>query len=253
MLEAKHVSVAYGKIKILDDVSFRADKGDWLMIVGPNGAGKSTMIDAVSRGVDYEGSILLDGQDIRHISARQRARNMGVLRQNHFVSYAFTVGEVVRMGRYARGGLFMQERGGEEQVERALEMTGLRDIEQQSVLTLSGGELQRTFIAQLFAQDPKLLLLDEPSNHLDLVYQQQIFELISRWIRETGNTVISVVHDLSLARKYGTHALMLHKGRVKGSGEARKVLTRERLAEVYEIDVYSWMQEMLSQWEEQEK
>jgi iron complex transport system ATP-binding protein len=116
-------------------------------------------------------------------------------------------------------------------------------------LTLSGGELQRTFLAQLFAQNPQLLILDEPTNHLDLVYQKQTFELIRKWIEKTGGAVISVVHDLSLAKAYGTDALLLDKGQVIASGRIDKVLTSEKLSHVYSMDVYKWMNKMLSGWQ----
>jgi iron complex transport system ATP-binding protein len=129
-------------------------------------------------------------------------------------------------------------------------MTGMEPFRKQSVLTLSGGELQRTFLAQLLTQDPQLLILDEPTNHLDLVYQKQIFELIKSWIKDTGRAVISVVHDLSLAKAYGTHALLLDRGRVVSSGETGEVLTSEHLNSVYSMDVRAWMRQMLSQWDE---
>ena len=120
---------------------------------------------------------------------------------------------------------------------------------QRSALTLSGGELQRAFLAQVFAQDPKLLLLDEPTNHLDLVYQKQVFALIQDWLKKGHRAVVSVVHDLSLAKAYGSHALLLDRGRVFAFGTVKEVLTRENLARVYKMDVYEWMQRMLEQWE----
>ena len=120
----------------------------------------------------------------------------------------------------------------------------------QSVLTLSGGELQRTFLAQAFAQDPKLLLLDEPTNHLDLLYQKQVFAILSDWLKTPGRAVVSVVHDLSLARAYGTKALLMDRGRAVAQGRAAEVLSKENLREVYQMDVHAWMRKMLSQWDE---
>ena len=118
------------------------------------------------------------------------------------------------------------------------------------MLTLSGGELQRTFLAQVLAQDPKLLLLDEPTNHLDLIYQKQIFALISSWLREPGRAVVSVVHDLSLARSFGTDALLMDHGRQIAHGSAAQVLTPERLNAVYGMDVPAWMRSLYAQWAE---
>ena len=131
---------------------------------------------------------------------------------------------------------------------QALSLTGLTELAGQSVLTLSGGELQRTFLAQLFAQNPKLLILDEPTNHLDLVYQKQIFALIQQWLKDSGRAVISVVHDLSLARAYGTHALLLDKSKAICYGTVGEVFQSELLNKAYGMDVRQWMQTMLGQW-----
>ena len=133
---------------------------------------------------------------------------------------------------------------------RALEQTGLADKRGASVLELSGGEVQRVFLAQVLAQGPRLLLLDEPANHLDLSCQQQIFGLIREWLRQPGRAVLSVVHDLSLARAYGTHAELMHQGRCAARGPVNEVMTPEQLRAVYGMDVYAWMRRMLACWQE---
>ncbi len=253
MLEIDNLTVRYGERTVIDDVSLSVRPGQWLMVVGPNGAGKSTLINAVSQNTAFSGTVRLNGTDIRKIKQQDFARRVGVLTQNHYVGYSFTVEEIVRMGRYAYApGIFTKESGDDRAlVERALEMTGIEPIRKQSVLTLSGGELQRTFLAQIFAQNPRLLILDEPTNHLDLVYQQQVFDLIKDWIREGPRAVMSVVHDLSLARIYGTDALLMDRGRVAAYGSIDEVLSPDNLRSVYSMDVYGWMQKMLSQWDEQ--
>ena len=181
-----------------------------------------------------------------------RARAIGVLAQNHFVGYGFTVEEVVRLGRFAyAGGVFGRSQEDDAgHVEQALTLTGLQDKRRQSVLTLSGGELQRTFLAQVLAQDPKLLLLDEPTNHLDLIYQKQIFALIGQWLQTPGRAVVSVVHDLSLARAFGTDALLMDSGRKIALGRANDVLTPANLDRVYGMDVAAWMRGLYRQWAE---
>ena len=249
MLSVQHVSVRYGERTVVSDLSFSLQEGQWLMLVGPNGAGKSTLIEAVSQGVRYTGDILLEGRDIRTYRPAQLARRLGVLAQRNAVGYAYTVEEVVSLGRYAYG--FPGARGddGRAQVEQALALTGLTGLRRASVLTLSGGELQRTFLAQVFAQNPRLLLLDEPANHLDLVYQKHIFSLIGQWLREPGRAVMSVVHDLSLARRYGTHAVLMDSGRCAAQGAIGDVLTPDRLEAVYGMDVYGFMRDMLAQWQ----
>ena len=250
MLKGNHITVRYGEHTVVDDVSFTLQEGQWLMLVGPNGAGKSTLIETISQGVPYTGSIELGGQDIRRSKPAPLARKIGVLSQKNSVGYGYSVEEVVGLGRYAYTSSFLSNRddGGKDQVDRALELTGLTELRKSSVLTLSGGELQRTFLAQVFAQNPQILILDEPANHLDLVYQKHIFSLIAQWLKEPGRAVLSVVHDLSLARRYGTHAVLMNRGKCVTQGEINAVLTPENLRNVYDMDVYAWMNEMLEQW-----
>ncbi|MEL7610785.1 MAG: ABC transporter ATP-binding protein [Bacillota bacterium] len=251
MLEVKNLSVKYGSLTIVRDLSFSLEEKQWLMIVGPNGAGKSTLVNAVAQGIPYEGSVLYEGKDVARLKPSQRAKNIGVLAQNHHIEYSFTVEELVRLGRYAHSpGIFSSRNDEDEQkINFALELTGLLPIRNQSMLTLSGGELQRAFLAQLFAQDPKILILDEPTNSLDLLYQKQVFELIGGWVRTPGHAVISVVHDLSLAKLYGTHALLLSKATPAIRGTIEQVLTGEILREAYGMDVNGWMRNMLGRWQ----
>ena len=251
MLEVRGLTVRYGAFTIVDGLSFHVREGEWLMIVGPNGAGKSTVLGAVTQAVPYTGSVLLDGENVKKMKPAQRARKMGVLMQKNFAGYAFTVEEVVRLGRYAYAPGVRSGHGAEdtEAVEEALKRTGLTAQRGQSVLTLSGGELQRTFLAQVLAQRPRLLLLDEPTNHLDLVYQKQVFALVGEWLRTPGRAVVSVVHDLSLAKAFGTRALLLDHGKTAATGPVGEVLCPEKLDGVYNMDVSAWMRKMLGQWE----
>ena len=251
MLKAENVTVRYGEHTIVDNLSFHLQEGQWLMLAGPNGAGKSTLIHAVSQIAPYTGRITLAGKDIRRYKPTQLAQKIGVLAQQNNVGYSYTVEEVVGLGRYAhsKGFLAGKDDDGEARIENALALTGLTELRKASVLTLSGGELQRTFLAQVFAQDPEILILDEPANHLDLVYQKHIFSLIQQWLRQSGRAVLSVVHDLSLAKKYGTHAVLMNRGKCISQGRLEDVLTPDNLNSVYDMEVYSWMREMLNQWQ----
>ena len=252
MLDALNVTVRHGSLAVLDSVSFGLKEGQWLMVAGPNGAGKSTLVNAISQGLPYQGTVCYKGQDVKRMRPAALAREMGVLSQSHHVEYGFSVEEIVRLGRYAhRAGRFsFTDDQEEEKVCAALTMTDMLPLRKQSVLTLSGGELQRVFLAQVFAQDPNLIILDEPTNYLDLKYQKQMFELIDAWVKQPGKAVISVVHDLSLARAYGTHALLLNQGKLAAYADNRAVLSKENLQAVYGMDVQEWMQNMLSQWTE---
>ena len=254
MLKAEHLTVRYGEKTALKDLSMQVREGEWWTIVGPNGAGKSTLAGALGKTVSYEGTITLEEKDIRQIPQQEYARTVGVLSQNHSAVYGFTVEEVVSLGRYARHTGFLRkgDPDGAAKIDEALKLTGLADMRKRNMLTLSGGEAQRVFLAQVFAQDPRVLILDEPANHLDLKYQQHIFSLIGEWLKEPGRAVLSVVHDLSLARRYGTHAVLMNGGKSISQGRIDEVMTSDHLQHVYGMDVYEWMREMLSQWNAQE-
>ena len=247
MLEAENLTVRYGVHEIVRNVSFSVEEGQWFMLVGPNGAGKSTILNAISGGAAYTGRIRCMGSDIRHFSRRELARTMGILSQGHSVSYGFTVKEVVALGRYAHRNESPAEK--ERHIQSAMEITGITDLADKSVLHLSGGELQRTFLAQVFAQDPKILILDEPTNHLDLIYQKHIFEVVRNWLAQGGRSVISVVHDLSLVQAFGTHAMLMDKGHAAAQGLVRDVFFGPVLNRAYGMDVREWMRTMLKQWE----
>ncbi|MEG1242854.1 MAG: ABC transporter ATP-binding protein [Oscillospiraceae bacterium] len=250
MLEIANLGVEFGGLKILDDISFSLESGQWLMLVGPNGAGKSTIVNSIAGGCPHSGTILLEGENIAAMKPALLAQKLGFLSQSHNVGYSFTVKEVVALGRYAysRGFFGKGDVEGKKQIDEALALTGLSDFAERSVLSLSGGELQRCFLAQLFAQNPKLLVLDEPTNNLDLLYQKQVFELLQDWISQPGRAVISVVHDLSLARAFGTHALLLDKGKIVAQGKAAEVISDENLRSVYGMDVGEFMRSLLAQW-----
>jgi len=252
LLEAAHVSVRYGEADALRDAGFTLDAGEWLMVTGPNGAGKSTLLNAVAQSLPSQGTITYRGREVRSMKPRERARYIGVLAQSYAVGYAFTVEEVVRLGRYAYAPHVFSRKSGDdgEYVAAALAMVGLDGMRDKPVTALSGGELQRVFLAQVLAQDPAILLLDEPSSHLDLKFQKELFELLQDWLKGEGRAVISVVHDIGLAKAYGTRALLLKNGRMLACGGTEEVLSRERLAEAFELDVYAWMRGLGRQWEE---
>ena len=185
------------------------------------------------------------------MSPRDRARHMGVLAQHSGAYAAFTVAQVAAMGRYAhgQGRLFPKDPQAGQRIQQALRFAGMEALADRSILTLSGGELQRAFLAQVMAQDPNLLLLDEPGNHLDIPYQSRLFDGIARWLRAAPNrAAISVVHDLSLARAFGSHALLLAAGRQAAFGPVAQALSPPRLQAAYGMDVCAWMQRLARGW-----
>ncbi|MBQ9324666.1 MAG: ABC transporter ATP-binding protein [Clostridia bacterium] len=251
MLTVDHLSVSYRKdLQAVRDVSFCLEEGQWLMLCGPNGAGKTSVLHAITRTVPFSGSVIVMGKDLRTLSHRQLARNLGMLSQVHSVNYAYTVEDIVRLGQYAhrQGLLSSGNRHEEDRTQEALTVTGMLPFRSQSILTLSGGEVQRAFLAQVFAQNPAILLLDEPANHLDLIYQKQIFGLIQSWLQVPGRAVLSVVHDLTLARRFGTHAILMDQGTILTKGTIDAVFTPAHLNAAYHMDVYAWMRENLRVW-----
>ncbi|MBR1710270.1 MAG: ABC transporter ATP-binding protein [Clostridia bacterium] len=252
MLSLNSVSVCINGHSILSDVTLSLAEGQWLMLAGPNGAGKSTLIRAISGAVPYTGQISLSGRDLRQMSSALRARQIGILAQVNSVAYDYTVEEIVSLGRYAHRKTPFSPftKSDTLSIEDALSLTGIQHLRHKSMLHLSGGECQRVFLAQVFAQNPNILILDEPTNHLDLTYQQQIFGLITSWVQHPNRAVLSVVHDLALARKYGTHALLLHNGHIAAYGRPEEVFTARHLNPVYEMDVAHFMQELYKPWEQ---
>ncbi len=244
MLEVTDLTVNISGSNIVDQLSFTVSEGQWLMVVGPNGAGKTTAIRALAGDVAYIGTAVFDGKSIKNMRAAERASCIGVLSQTNAVGYAFSVEEIVRLGCYAH----KDKSKDNEAVEAALTATGLKELRDHSVMTLSGGERQRTFLAQVLAQDPRLLILDEPATYLDPAYQKQTFEMIGKWLESPGRAVISVVHDLTFARMYGSHALLMNEGRRVAYGPACEVLTDENFKKVYGMDIGGWMREMLNAW-----
>lgn len=249
MLAVRDVSVRYQGFLALSGASFDLQSGQWLMVLGANGAGKSTLLSAVAQTVPYQGQVLLHGKEARGIKSRAFARQVAVLRQSHGVGYAFSVEQLVSLGRYAHQGPFIdQDAAGPQKITEALQLCGLLDKRCQNVQTLSGGELQRAFLAQVFAQDAPLLLLDEPTSHLDLRYQRELFDIISIWLKTPGRAVLAVVHDLLLARRYGSHGVLLKSGQMVAAGSLEAVLTHKHLSYAYGMDVAGWFHQLYQPW-----
>ncbi len=251
MLEIEGLSVKIGERKILDNVSFSLVEHDIFIVMGPNGAGKTTLFKAIMGVIPHDGKVWLNKTDIKTINNKELAKTIGVLTQKHQLQFAHTVYDVVSLGRYAyQKGIFSSlEKEDKKRIDESLELTGIYNIKDQSVLTLSGGELQRTFLAQLFAQNPGILILDEPTNNLDLQYQIAIFDIIKEWVKGKNRAVLAAVHDLNTAYSYGNKALLINEGRVYVKGAVNEVLTRENLRDIYKVDVIDWMQNLLKYWE----
>jgi iron complex transport system ATP-binding protein len=233
-LEARGIGVRLGGTTILDDVALVVEPGAWGAIVGPNGAGKSTLLRAVVGLVRHSGQVLLDGVDLDRAAPRRRAVEVGYAPQVPLLPEAITVREYVLLGRTPYRSLLTAPGAGDRSVvDVALERLDLTALASRNLRTLSGGERQRAVLARALAQQPRLLLLDEPTASLDLGHAQQVLELVDRLRAEEGLTVLSTLHDLTLAGQYADHLTLLAGGRVVASGAPREVLTAEALATHY--------------------
>jgi iron complex transport system ATP-binding protein len=240
MLEIRDLTLSYGERVALRDVSLSLARGELLGVVGPNASGKSSLIRAITRVVPpLRGEVWLDGSPVRHLSQRELALRVAVVPQNPYLPEAFTALEVVLMGRTPHLGLLQSEgRADWAAVRRALEQTDAWDLADRRIGELSGGERQRVVVARALAQETPLLLLDEPTAHLDVGHQAAILELVRRLCRSEGKAVLAVVHDLTLASQYCDRLAMLSEGRLVAQGSPHEVLSPEVLASVYRTRVW---------------
>lgn len=251
MLELNCVSAGYDGTKVLHHISFTLPRGENLCVLGPNGCGKTTLIRAIAALIPFEGSITLDGQNICRLKRREIASRIAVMSQIPSLYFSYTIYDTVMLGRYHRiksSFLGKPEKEDREVVERCLATTGLLDLAKRELSTLSGGQLQRVFLAQTLAQDPQIILLDEPTNHLDMKHQIELVSYLRQWSCEAGHTVIGVLHDINLALRLTDHVLFLKDGRIAGMGRAEEIMTRPFLQQVYDMDVWQYMHESYQQW-----
>ena len=240
MLKISGLTVTYGEIVALRGVSLSLAGGELLGVVGPNGSGKSTLVRAITRVVPpVEGAIQLDGESAAALPQRELARRVAVVPQNPYLPDAFTVLEVALMGRTPHLGLLQSEsRADLAAVRRALEQTDTWCLAHRRMGELSGGERQRVVVARALAQETPLLLLDEPTAHLDVGHQAAVMDLVRRLCRAQGTAVLAIVHDLTLASQYCDRLVMLNEGRVVAEGAPHEVLSPEVLSSVYGAKVW---------------
>jgi iron complex transport system ATP-binding protein len=225
------VTVDVAGKRLVDHVDLDIGPGRWCSVVGPNGAGKTTLVRAVLGLVPHEGTVTVGGLDLRGMHAAERSRVVALVPQHPAVPPGMTVGDYVMLGRTARLALFQAEsRADHQAVLAVLEELDLTGYSGRPLSSLSGGERQRAVLARALAQGAPLLVLDEPTTGLDLSYQQEVLDLLDRQRAEQGLTVLSTMHDLTLAGVYADELVLLAGGRVVCSGAPRETLTEENLA-----------------------
>lgn len=231
MLNVSAVSLQLGRQHVLQNIEFSLGNGEFIGVIGPNGAGKSSLLRLIQRAVPPDsGHILLRQRPLAQFGSQELARSLAVVSQHPPPLFALTAQQVAAMGLLPHKSWFeLNTHSDQLQVSRALAKVGLADKAGQLIDTLSGGELQRLYIARALVQQPALLLLDEPTNHLDVQYQHQVLQLV----RSLGIPVLACLHDLNLAALYCDKLLLLHQGQQCAFGTPQQVLQSERLQQVF--------------------
>ena len=242
MLKIESLSVNYGgrsPRRVLHDVSLNVQSGEIVALIGPNGAGKTTLIRAVSGVIPSQsGRVRTNGDDFHSLNPIQRAKYLAVVPQAVSLPPAFTVWETVLMGRTPHLGFLGQASSLDESIARgALERVHAIELAERRVGELSGGEAQRVLLARALCQSTPILLLDEPTAHLDLQYQVSLLELVSDLAHHDNLAVLIALHDLNLAARYADHVALMVAGRIQAIGSPREVLTPELISEAYCLSV----------------
>ena len=250
MLKIENLYAGYNGADVIFDINFEVQKGKSLCVLGPNGCGKSTLLKSIARIIECRGSINMDGEDISVVPRKELAKKIALLNQNAQVFFPYTVYETVSMGRYAwLQGMFKNLSAEDKDIiEDVLKNMGIWDIKDRMIDELSGGTLQRVFLARALAQTPELILLDEPANHLDLKHQIELLSFLKSWVKENNKSLIGVFHDLNMARQFGDMAIIMKNGKIAAGGDINEVLNGDVLNSTYGIDIRSFMKKSLEMW-----
>lgn len=253
MISIQDVRAGYGENEILHGITFDVKMGENLSIIGPNGCGKTTLLRTIAGTMPFTGDILCKEESIRNMKRKTLAKKISMLSQTIHVYFNYTVFDTVMMGRYVyeSTGLF----GGISEkdklvVNEALKTVGMLELKDREIDTLSGGQLQRVFLAKVLAQDPDIILLDEPTNHLDFSYQIEMIRFLKHWAFQKKKTVIGVLHDINLAMQLSDQVLLLEEGKIRAFGNCRDIFSSDALNNAYKMDVAGYMLETLKKWED---
>ena len=239
ILKINNLTGGYNQEAIVKNVSLEINSGDFLGIIGPNGSGKTTLLRLASRIlVPQKGDIELEGRDINKISLKSFCQRMAFVSQDTTINFSFSVWEIVLMGRIPHlKRMQLETKNDFQAAETALLMTDTLHLRDKKIDELSSGERQRVFIAKALAQEPDILLLDEPTSHLDIGHQIQVLDLLMKLNKNNKLTIVMVLHDLNLASSYCNHIALFNQGRIFKQGPVDEVLTYQNIEAVYKTVV----------------
>lgn len=239
IVEIKDLSAGYGNGDIIKNISFALNRGEFLSILGRNGSGKSTLIKAIQGLLKYiSGRISVEGRDLFSLKPHEMAKKISYVPQLHPLSFEFSVEEIILMGRYVHQRRFAGASSKDKKIiKEIMHLTATSHLKDKKIAHLSGGERQRVFIARALAQDTPILFLDEPSAHLDISYQVEIYQILKRLQKEKGKTVLSAEHNINLAIPFSQRLLFLKEGSIHSLGIPSELVTQQNILEVFQADV----------------
>jgi iron complex transport system ATP-binding protein len=252
MLKLNNVCVSYGGGDVVKNISFEIGNNENLSVIGPNGCGKTTLLKAIANILPSKGSIEIGGKPVNKMNHKEISSKIAMMSQTSGIYFSYSVFETVMMGRYVhmKNGLFgLPSKDDKDRVLNCLAAVNLLDEKDREITQLSGGQLQRVFLARTIAQEPEIILLDEPTNHLDLKYQIELTEYLRDWSKQDGHMVIGVLHDINLAIRLSENIMIMKDGQAAAFGKTDKTVNRGILRDVYGIDVAEYMKSVLKQWE----
>ena len=250
MLEIKNLYTGYDKKEIIKNINFSVKRGENLCIVGPNGCGKSTLLKSIANILEYKGTIKIDGVEVSELSRLELAKKIGLMSQITQLYFPYTVYDTVSLGRYAysKGAFSRLSSQDVEIIVDSMKKVGIYELRDKMITELSGGQLQRVFLARVFAQNPDVILLDEPTNHLDFKHQIELLENLNDWVKNNNKIVVGVLHDLNLVQYFADKVLILKDGKEVDYGFPEEVFSGSTLNEVYGIDINDFMKNILQKW-----
>lgn len=234
-MKAEKVIKKYDGKAVVNDVSFEIKKGKITSLIGPNGAGKSTVMSIISRLITNDGGAIdFEGEEIKNWKSNELAKKLAILTQSNQINLKLTVRELVAFGRfpYSKGRINSED---EEYIEKALNYMQLKEIENSYIDELSGGQRQRAYIAMALAQDTEYVLLDEPTNNLDIYHATNLMKTVRRLCDDLGKTIVMVLHEINYASFYSDYIIAFKDGKIAKYGSVDQVITEQDLSEIYGV------------------
>ena len=252
-MQVKNVCAGYGRgsgyVPVLDNIDLTIPEGSRTAILGANGSGKTTLLRTMAGMLPYTGSITLGGTELKQMKRRAIASCLSMMMQVSETYFSYTVRETVLLGRYVRirpGRAASSE--DHKRVEECLRITGLLEQAEQPLGALSGGQLQRVFLARTLAQETPIILLDEPTNHLDIKVQADLMDYLDGWSRAPGHTLVGVYHDINLALAMADTLVVLKEGRIIAKGSHEEIQAQGALDQAYDLDIQAYMKKQYERW-----